>query len=127
MNKTKCPRAIILQAETARERANKTIIPVTADTASYHVAKLFEENAEMCEMIARQAIRMKKRGLRVSVSALFEWARIEHFNLSGNCSPFRVNNTIKAAFARELMKRYPELEGVFETRRARCDYYGSVR
>lgn len=122
MNKAKSPRAIILQAKTAREQRNKSIIPVTADTASYHVAKLFEENPEMCNTIAKQAIRMKKRGFRVSVSALFEWARIEHFNLSGNCSPFRVNNTIKAAFARELMKRYPELEGVFETRRARCDY-----
>lgn len=127
MNKEKSPRAVDLQTETARERSSKTIIPVTADTASYHVVKLFEENAEMCEMIARQAIRMKKRGLRVSVSALFEWARIEHFNLSGNCSPFRINNTIKAAFGRELMKRYPELEGVFETRRARCDYCGGAR
>lgn len=122
MNKEKSPRAIILQAKTAREQRDKSIIPVTADTASYHVAKLFEENLEMCDMIAKQAIKMKKRGLRLSVSALFEWARIEHFNLSGNCSPFRVNNTIKAAFGRELMKRYPELEGAFETRRARCDY-----
>lgn len=103
------------------EKDRKSHVPVTAETAYYHVQKMFDNNPVACDAIARQAIKMKNRGLRVSVSALLEWARIESFNLSGNCSPFRINNTIKAAFGRELMRRYPELDGAFETRRARCD------
>lgn len=124
----KGPRAVANdQTSTAQEpntTANKrrrSSIPLTPDTAAYHACKLFDDNPEACDLIAKQAIKMRKRGQRVSISALLEWARIEHFNLTSGCSPFRISNTIKAALSREFMRRYPELEGAFETRRARCD------
>lgn len=128
MEQGRSPRANTNRQEgTAREPKNtankhrRSSIPLTADTAAYHACKLFEDNPEACDMIAQQAVKMRKRGQRVSISALLEWARIEHFEFTSDCSPFRISNTIKAALSREFMKRYPELEGAFETRRARCD------
>lgn len=110
------------QRTTAKKR-RKSSVPLTPDTAAYHACKLFEDNPEACDLIAKQAIKMRKRGQRVSISALLEWARIEHFNLTSNCSPFRISNTIKAALSREFMRRYTELDGAFETRKAACDNY----
>lgn len=129
MEQNKSPRADGRQTETAQgqrttaKKRRKSSIPLTADTAAYHARKLFENNPEACELIAQQAVKMRKRGQRVSISALLEWARIEHFNLTSNSSPFRISNTIKAALSREFMKRYPELAGAFETRKAACDRY----
>lgn len=96
-------------------------LPITADTAHYSVQKLFEDRPKTMDRLARKAIEMRCRGYRVSIAGLCEWLQIESVNLTGNSSPFRVNNSIKAALARELMRRYPELDGAFETRRARCD------
>lgn len=111
-------------AQEPKDTANKcrgSSLAVTAETAAYFVSKMFDERPETMDRLARKAIELRKRGFRVSVTGLCEWLRIESVNITGGCSPFRVNNNIKASLARELMRRYPELEGAFETRRARCD------
>ena len=99
------------------EKAN---IPITARTASYHAKRIFEENPQIPAILANKAREMRGRGQRVSITALFEWARLEHYELSKH-DPFKVNNNLKAAFSRELMERYPDLQGVFETRKAIVD------
>lgn len=96
-------------------------IPIRADTATYHVSRLFEDEPEFCALVARKALEQRRAGVRVSIAALWEWARVELSISRREGDPVKLNNNLKAAFARELMRRYPELSGAFEIRRARCD------
>lgn len=97
-------------------------MPIRADTAAYHVGKWIENNPNAYDKIAQRAIALRKAGRRVSITSLFEWFRVESALSIGNSSPFKVNNNLKAAFSRALMRDYPELKGAFETRKSKCDW-----
>lgn len=117
------------QAGTAQEpnqrpdkgRTNSNI-PIRADTAAYHVGKWIENNPNAYDKIAQRAIALINAGQHVSITSLFEWFRVESALSIGNSSPFKVNNNLKAAFSRALMRDYPELKGAFETRKSKCDW-----
>ena len=98
-------------------------IPVTADSAAWHVEQLKKLYPEDYRAIANKAIELSRRGVRLSVSSLFEWARLELFKGRSNGSPVKLNNTLRPALARALMRDFPELACKFETRKAACDKY----
>lgn len=101
---------------------NKTI-PVTADSAAWHVEQLKKLYPEDYRAIANKAIDLSRQGVRLSIASLFEWARLELFKGNSKGSPVKLNNTLRPALARVLMNDYPELAGKFETRKAACDDY----
>lgn len=96
-------------------------IPITAQTAAWWVERIKKECPKDYAAIANKAICLSRAGVRVSISSLFEWARLELFEGRKGKGVFKLNNTLRPAFARALMRDYPELEGKFETRRSASD------
>lgn len=96
-------------------------IPIRADTAYWWVERTKRDFPDDYEAIARKAIELSTDGVRLSITSLFEWARLELFAGRRGCSGFKLNNTLRPAFARALMRDYPELEGKFETRKSVAD------
>lgn len=96
-------------------------IPITAQTASWWVERIKRECPKDYEAIARKAIALSRAGVRLSIVSLFEWARLELFADRKCNGPFKLNNTLRPAFARALMRDYPELRGKFETRKSLSD------
>ena len=130
MNETKkSPRAATNRQEgTAREPSKHpqgahldSNIPIRADTAAWWVDRIKKEYPKDYEAIANKAICLSRAGVRLSISSLFEWARLELFEGRKGKGVFKLNNTLRPAFARALMRDYPELKGKFETRRSASD------
>lgn len=129
MKESKSPRAATNRQEgTAQEpnengkpRQNKCNIPIRADTAAWWVERLKRQYPRDYEAIASKAIALSRSGVRLSIASLFEWARIECFEGRKGKGVFKLNNNLRPAFARALMRDYPELRGKFETRKATCD------
>lgn len=96
-------------------------VPVTAETASWWVERIKRECPKDYEAIARKAIALSRAGVRLSIVSLFEWARLELFVDRKGKGPFKLDNTLRPAFARALMNDYPELRGKFETRKSLSD------
>lgn len=96
-------------------------IPIRADTAAWWVDRIKKEYPKDYESMANKAISLSRAGVRLSISSLFEWARLELFEGRKGKGVFKLNNTLRPAFARALMSDYPELEGKFETRRSASD------
>lgn len=101
-------------------------IPVTADSAAWHVEQLKKLYPSDYKALANKAIELSRRGVRLSIASLFEWARLELFK-GREGSPVKLNNTLRPALARALMRDFPELTGKFETRKAVCDDYEGER
>lgn len=130
MNETKkSPRAATNRQEgTAREprkhpqRAQSdSSIPIRADTAAWWVDRIKKEYPKDYESMANKAISLSRAGVRLSIASLFEWARLELFEGHKGKGVFKLNNNLRPAFARALMRDYPELEGKFETRKSVSD------
>lgn len=130
MNETKKAPALQTnrQEGTAREPKqhpqgahNKCSIPVRADTAAWWVERLKTQYPRDYEAIANKAISLSRAGVRLSIASLFEWARLELFEGRKGKGVFKLNNNLRPAFARALMRDYPELEGKFETRKSVSD------
>ncbi len=96
-------------------------IPITAQTAAWWVDQIKKEYPKDYEAIANKAIALSRAGVRLSISSLFEWARLELFEGRKGKGVFKLNNTLRPAFARALMRDYPELKGKFETRKSVAD------
>lgn len=103
-----------------RARSDCTI-PITAQTATWWVERIKKDCPKDYAAIANKAIGLSRAGVRMSISSLFEWARLELFEERKGKGVFKLNNTLRPAFARALMRDYPELEGKFETRRSASD------
>lgn len=54
---------------------------------------------------------------RVGMKMLFEVLRWHHLSTTGDADGFRLNNNYHAYYARLIMAREPDLDGVFELRR----------
>lgn len=110
--------------EMAANSSQEHCIPISVITAAWHVQRLFEVCPHECNQIAQRAIELRRAGICVSIAGLYEWYRIEFGGLDmrkANNDPFKLNNTLRPAFARALMRDYPELKGKFETRKSVSD------
>ncbi len=129
MKKNKSSRAATNRQEgTAREPKEHpqgahldSNIPIRADTAAWWVERLKKQYPRDYEAIANKAISLSRAGVRLSIASLFEWARLELFEGRKGKGVFKLNNNLRPAFARALMRDYPELEGKFETRKSVSD------
>lgn len=129
MKKNKSSRAATNRQEgTAREPKEHpqgahldSNIPIRADTAAWWVERLKKQYPRDYETIANKAISLSRAGVRLSIASLFEWARLELFEGRKGKGVFKLNNNLRPAFARALMRDYPELEGKFETRKSVSD------
>ena len=123
------PRAVASNQTSAAQEPRKRpkqacpdcTIPITAQTATWWVERIKRECPKDYEAIARKAIALSRAGVRLSIVSLFEWARLELFAGRKSKGPFKLNNTLRPAFARALMRDYPELRGKFETRKSLSD------
>lgn len=69
------------------------------------------------KMLAVQARREGRS--RIGIAALFEVARWNTKREERDASGFKLDNSMRAYYARSLMQEIPELAGLFETRRLR--------
>jgi hypothetical protein len=81
------------------------------------------ENPWVMSHLADLALQLKRRGVRrYGIAPLFEVLRYQHtLRTNDPNSVFRLNNNYRAYYAREIMDRYPELDGFFETRTSQAD------
>lgn len=129
MKKNKSPRADSDQTETAREQRaapkgaqGNSNIPITPDTAAYHAQRFIERHGDAVDFMLGEALARVRIGKRVSISLLFELARVEHFeSFDGKRPIFKLCNTLKPALARLFEQMEPELVGSFDKRKAACD------
>jgi hypothetical protein len=63
--------------------------------------------------LAREAITSGRS--RLGIKAIWEVCRW-NLNLSTTGRPFKLDNSMTAAYARMIMEQHPDLRGVFETR-----------
>ena len=110
------------EAANSRRNNNSTDkhIPLTAYTAAYHAARFRREHPHEYHLIALTAINLKRNGERVSIARVFEAVRHDK-RLRQDERPFKLNNTLRPAMARLLMRDYPQLSGAFEVRRSLSD------
>lgn len=131
-HENKSPRTVSTdQSETAQEhekdgrsRRGNSNIPIRADTAAWWVERIKKQYPRDYEAIANKAISLSRAGVRLSITSLFEWARLELFAGQKGKGVLKLNNSLRPAFARALMRDYPELQGKFETRKSVSDEVG---
>lgn len=80
------------------------------------------ENPHVYEMLVKLARRWVRNrpGRRCSIKMLFETARW-YLDLRGEGEPIALNNNYHAFYARLIMEREADLEGIFHLRRQRTD------
>lgn len=103
---------------------NNSSIPIRSDTAAWWVERIKREKPEFYRSMAHKAIELSRSGIRLSIASLFEWARLELCATDNGV--FKLNNNLRPAFARSLMRDFPELAGKFETRRSVSDGESSI-
>jgi len=78
------------------------------------------EHPEVFEWLVDMARKAKARGHgRYGIAGLFESLRWHRMIEKGD-REFKLNNNLRAIYARRIMEAYPELDGFFETRTRRA-------
>lgn len=81
--------------------------------------KYHEENPEIFERLVEMTKAAKARGRKhVGMKMMFEVIRWEQ-SLTAKSDIFKINNNYTSRYARLITDTYPELYGMFETRRIR--------
>lgn len=80
-------------------------------------------NPQVMLRLATMARALKERGIRrYGIQALFEVLRYQSaLRTSDPNSAFKLNNDYAAPYAREIMRRFPDLDGFFSVRRSQTD------
>lgn len=92
-----------------------------ATTIKEQFQEFHQANPHVAQALAEMAFALRNRGHdHFGMKALFEALRFQYaLQTNDPNSEFRLNNNYTALYARYLMKKYPELEGFFETRQRR--------
>jgi len=73
-------------------------------------------NPHVMTNIANRALALKRRGIQhFGIAAIFESMRYDAAIKTGG-DTYKLNNSYRAFYARQVMKSWPELEGFFELR-----------
>lgn len=80
-------------------------------------------NPWVMERLIEMALRLRARGIQhYGIAALWEVLRYDWtVRTDDPTSTLKLNNDYKAFYAREIMRRHPELDGFFATRRSQAD------
>jgi hypothetical protein len=74
------------------------------------------QNPHVYEHLVSMARRLHARGRRrIGIAMLFETMRYQ-YAVSTDGDDFKLNNNFRSRYARLIMQRHPDLDGVFETR-----------
>lgn len=91
--------------------ANRKELTIAERWADFHHA-----NPQVFEAIHRIADDQRRGGRRrISVNRIFEDLRADPRLWTGD-KPYKLNNSYRAFYARELIRRYPVFEGLIEIR-----------
>lgn len=89
-------------------------------THAERAARFDARNPHVYRSLVKVVRFAKERGLeRFGISAAFEVVRFEAIKTVG--SHYKLNNNHKPYYAREIMRREPDLEGIFEVRKTGQD------
>lgn len=92
------------------------------DTHAEKASQFHDLNPWIMDQFVRMALRLKNNGVRrFGMQALFETLRYQVAATRDPLSDFKLNNNYAAWYAREIMRRYPNLDGFFETRKSESD------
>ena len=85
--------------------------------------RFHQDNPWVMEHLARLALDLRSRGVQqYGVAALFEVLRYQHTMRTNDvATPFKLSNSYRAFYARDLMRFYPALDGFFVTRPSVAD------
>jgi len=78
-----------------------------------------DENRDAWGWMCRKAQKYAKAGQRFGIGALCEEVRW-HMHLEG-IDGFKVNNNIRAALARQMIRQFPNVRKYLEIRESACD------
>lgn len=80
-------------------------------------------NPWVMDRLIEMALRLRARGIQhYGIAALWEVLRYDWtLQTDDPTSTIKLNNDYKAFYAREIMRRHPELDGFFATRRSQAD------
>ena len=74
-------------------------------------------NPEVYGMLIEMALRLKRAGMRrYGIGALFEVLRYRSDVETASADSFKLNNDLRAFYARKIMDEVVELDGFFRTR-----------
>lgn len=78
------------------------------------------EHPEVWNELLRLALELRREGREhYGIAALFEVVRYNQRHVDPDGKGFRMNNDLRAHYARALMQEQPELDGFFATRTLR--------
>ena len=85
--------------------------------------RFHDSNPHVFQSLAHMAIDLKARGVhQYGIAALFEVLRYQHtMSTTDDSSPFKLSNSYKPFYARDIMECFPELDGFFVTRPSIAD------
>lgn len=80
-------------------------------------------NPWVMDRLIEMALRLRARGIQhYGIAALYEVLRFDWtLQTDDPTSTLKLNNDYKPFYAREIMRRHPELDGFFATRRSQAD------
>ena len=80
-------------------------------------------NPWIMDRLVEMARRLKSRGInQYGIAALWEVLRYDWtVRTDDPTSTLKLNNDYRAFYAREIMRRHPDLDGFFSTRRSQAD------
>lgn len=78
--------------------------------------KFHEDNPEILQRLASMALRLKEKGFtHYGLRALWEAMRYD-LSVETTSKQYKLNDHFPPKYARLLMERWPQLDGMFETR-----------
>ncbi len=91
-------------------------------TVAEQYADFIRVNGWVVDEVAERARKAKRHGIhRYGVRAILEPLRWRHVvELGEDQSGWKLNNNVMSRLARDVMERYPDLDGFFETRELRA-------
>lgn len=79
-------------------------------------------NPHVLGELVKLAVEARRHGAtRLGIAQLFEVLRWQTMIETSDPEGFKLNNDFRAPYARLIMQRVPELDGIFETRHSRVD------
>lgn len=97
--------------------------PSKAQTLREKYEQFNQANPWVFQSLAGMAIELQERGVEhYGIAALFEVLRYEHtMRTNDSSTPFKLSNSYRAFYARDIMATFPDLDGFFTTRPSVAD------
>lgn len=93
-----------------------------AETLEHRFLEFHAANPHVYDRLVALARQAKRRGReKLGIAMIYEVVRWEHFMRTDDPEGYRLNNNWRAFYARLIMRREPDLAGIFDTRAQRFE------